>query len=231
MLDSLPLENISTFGADVDAITAFVWWIIVGWGLAAEAIFIWFLIIYRKKDGVRAAWTPATTLRSTAWVLVPTFIVLLFDLVIEHRSAPIWDTIKDPAQIPQHEVLVRIRARQFAWDFTYAGEDGKLDTADDFTSMSELRVPRNKVVRFQLESLDVIHSFWVPVLRLKQDIVPGRFIPGWFEATTDGEYEIACAEICGASHTQMRALLVVESAEKFAKWAATQVEQNALTLN
>ncbi len=231
MLDSLPLDNISSFGADIDGIMSYIWWVTAGWLVAAELVLVYFLVKYRKKDGVRAAWAPATGSKALMWVIVPVLAVTAFDMVIEHRSSVTWDKIKLTSEIPEHDVLVRITARQFAWDFTYAGADGKLGTADDFTSMTEFHVPKGKVVRFQLESQDVIHSFWVPALRFKQDVVPGRFIPGWFDTSKVGQYEIACAEICGASHTQMRAILVVESAENFETWAQIKAEQHALRVN
>ena len=71
-----------------------------------------------------------------------------------------------------------------------------------------------------LTSEDVIHSFFVPVLRLKQDMLPGRKIEAWFEATETGKYEIACAELCGYGHYTMRGLLYVHSEEAYAKWLA-----------
>jgi cytochrome c oxidase subunit 2 len=77
-------------------------------------------------------------------------------------------------------------------------------------------------VAFQLESRDVLHSFWVPSLRLKQDAVPGRTIHGWFRATKTGTFDISCAEICGTGHTSMRAALVVQTPEEFDRWVAAK---------
>jgi len=156
-------------------------------------------------------------------------LVFLFDMAIEHKGTGVWDKVK--LEMPPHEVLVRVTARQFAWTFTYAGVDGKLDTADDFQSTTEMHVPEGKVVRFALESKDVLHSFWIPVLRLKQDAVPGRTINGWFQATQTGDYEIGCAEICGGLHTNMRATMRVESPEDFDRWAATNAAQQAQLLS
>jgi cytochrome c oxidase subunit 2 len=84
---------------------------------------------------------------------------------------------------------------------------------------NELHVPVNKVVRVALRADDVIHSFFLPNLRLKQDAVPGREIPAWFEATKTGRYEIPCAELCGFGHSGMLGYMTVHSAEDYQKWA------------
>ena len=225
MLDAFP-SAVSSYAAELDDLIRFIWWIVAAWFVAAEAILVYLLIRYRRRKGVRAGWMPATSWKACAWVLVPTFFVFLFDIAIETRSTKAWEAIK--IELPDHDVLVRITGRQFVWTFQYAGEDGVLDTADDFDTVGEMHVPAGKVVRFQLESHDVLHSFWVPVLRLKQDAVPGRSIPGWFNAEKTGVYEIACAELCGAAHTSMRALLTVEEDEAFATWSTTLAEQQAL---
>ena len=115
-------------------------------------------------------------------------------------------------------VEVQVKAKQFNWEFTYAGPDGKFGTADDITSENELHVPINQVVRLTLTSADVIHSFFAPNLRLKQDVVPGRTIPAWFEATTIGSYPIACTELCGFGHYSMAGTLVVQSPQDYAQW-------------
>ena len=91
---------------------------------------------------------------------------------------------------------------------------------------NELHVPVNKVVRIDLTSKDVIHSFFVPNLRLKQDAVPGRIIHVWFEATEVGEYEIPCAELCGFGHSGMLGTLTVQSEEDYDKWLKKEYEQN-----
>jgi cytochrome c oxidase subunit II len=83
-------------------------------------------------------------------------------------------------------------------------------------------VPVNKPVRLYMQGTDVIHSFFVPVLRLKQDVVPGREILAWFEATKTGRFEIPCAELCGPGHSGMKGWLTVHSAEDYAAWLQEQ---------
>ena len=91
-------------------------------------------------------------------------------------------------------------------------------TKDDLKIENELHVPVNKVVILTLKSEDVIHSFFVPNLRLKQDTLPGREIPAWFEAIKAGTYEIPCAELCGFGHSGMKGKLIVHTPADYAKW-------------
>jgi cytochrome c oxidase subunit 2 len=115
---------------------------------------------------------------------------------------------------------VQVTAKQFNWQVTYPGADGKFGTADDKTLLDEMHVPANKVVHVHLRSQDVIHSFFVPQFRMKQDAVPGRAIMQWFEATKPGKYELPCAELCGFGHSGMKGWIYVHGAEDYKKWAA-----------
>ena len=90
---------------------------------------------------------------------------------------------------------MRVTAKQFGWEFLYTGPDGKFDTADDKMLEGDLHVPVDKVVRVYLRGKDVIHSFFIPVMRLKQDAVPGREIIAWFEADQDWEVRDALRRI------------------------------------
>ena len=96
------------------------------------------------------------------------------------------------------------------------------DTGDDKTIDGDLHVPVNKKVRLYLRAKDVIHSFFVPVLRLKQDAVPGREIIAWFEAIKAGRWEIPCAELCGPGHSGMKGWLKVDTDEEYAEWVQEQ---------
>ena len=104
-----------------------------------------------------------------------------------------------------------------------SGADGKFGTDDDVKFDNDLHVPVSKVVRVQLSSKDVIHSFFLPNLRLKQDAVPGRTILTWFEATKPGKYELPCAELCGFGHSGMKGWLNVYTPEDYQKWAAEKL--------
>jgi cytochrome c oxidase subunit 2 len=118
-------------------------------------------------------------------------------------------------------LVISLEAEQFEWYPTYPGPDGQLGTDDDIEApINIIHVPVNQKVIINLSSRDVLHSFFVPALRVKQDAVPGRPISLWFEATQTGEYEIACAELCGLGHYRMRAFLTVEDEATFQAWLA-----------
>ena len=100
------------------------------------------------------------------------------------------------------------------------------------TTTGELHVPEGEPVVLQIDSDDVLHSFFVPQLRVKQDIVPGMTQLVWFQATKPGDYEIACTELCGWGHYKMKAMLTVDTPEDFAKWMEqATAEQLATTLD
>jgi len=208
MLRFLP-ENISSFGQAMDANMYLIYYLVGAWFILAEGLLIWFVWHYRRRPGRVATYQPGHTRKALAWVLVPTLLVLACDFAIDAKGSEIWRTIK--LDTPKPDCLVRIEAQQFAWNFRHAGADLALETPDDVVTNGQLHVPVGKVVRFELVSKDVIHSFWVPNLRLKQDAMPGRTITGWFQADKIGHYGIGCAQLCGTGHRVMQATLIVES--------------------
>ncbi len=215
MFNWLP-QNVSSYGHEMDAVIWLIYYVVGAWFLLAEGLVIYFVIRYRRRNGVKAAYSTGRGLRAASWVLVPAVLVLVCDFAIDAKAAALWRHIK--LEMPTPDVQVQIEARQFAWTFRHAGADGKFNTPDDIVTNGELHVPVGKVVRFELTSRDVIHSFWVPNLRLKQDVVPGRMIPGWFKAEKPGTFGIGCAQICGNGHTVMGATLVVHEQADYDAW-------------
>ena len=215
MLNWLP-EAASTYAGDLDGLLLFISAIVGVWFIIAEAILIGFAVVFRRQPGRKAAYLPGRSLRAMSWVLVPCLVILGFDLVIDGVAAPVWDKVK--IELPEPDEVVGITGVQWAWKFTLPGPDGELKTEDDIDVMNELHVPIGKTIQFHLTANDVLHSLFVPELRLKQDAVPGRVIKGWFNATKNGSYEVVCAEICGVGHTIMKGKLVVESEEDYQKW-------------
>jgi cytochrome c oxidase subunit 2 len=137
-------------------------------------------------------------------------------------SRGLWLEIKDPRRFPEPGLELNITAKQFEWNVTYPGADGQLGTADDFTRRNQLHVPVDVPVRVTLRSEDVIHSFYLPELRLKQDAVPGMEIPAWFQATKAGAYTVGCAELCGLGHYRMKGSLTIHTAEDWTTWYTQQ---------
>lgn len=215
-------ENIASYGDRVDGVIELIFWIVGAWFVLAMGLLLFFAIRYRQRSNRRAAYAPARNLRGMAFVLVPAAVVLAFDLGIDAASTGAWDLIK--VELPEPDMVVEVRGKQYVWTFVHPGQDGILGTADDVEEQNNLHVPRDAVVQFELESEDVIHSLFMPNLRLKQDAVPGRLIRGWFKATREGIYQILCAELCGIGHTNMRGWLHVHSADSYQEWLEEQSE-------
>ena len=164
-------------------------------------------------------------------------------------SIPIWAAAKnDIPEETEDTFHVRVVAQQFAWNVHYPGPDGEFGktdpklidpainpiglawddppAADDWVAVNDLRVPVNKLVRIDLSSMDVIHSLFLPIMRVKQDAIPGMRIPVWFRVkipedgsdATTGRYEVACAQLCGSNHYSMKAYMVVQTPEDYAAW-------------
>ena len=220
-------ESASSFAPDVDSIISLVTWTVGVWALAAYVLFFLFLLVFRRRAGQRSSYVSGAG-KQMAWVLVPVALVLVCDLTIDYFNAPVWNRVKET--LPASGDVIRVTGRQWMWEFTYPGADGKFDTADDIKSVNELHVRTNVPTRFELTAIDVLHSFSVPSFRLKQDAVPGRRIEGWFEATKAGTYDIQCTQMCGIGHASMAAHVTVESADDYAKYLKTaSAQRNAPT--
>jgi cytochrome c oxidase subunit 2 len=212
MLSWLP-EDVSTFGREIDSLFYLIYYITAATFILVTVLMVLFLVMYRHREGRRATYSHGNTTLEIIWTIIPAAILI----VLSFMSVTTWAKVKRHA--PDSDFEVRVTAKQFNWVMAYAGADGKLGTEDDVTFDNDLHVPVNKVVRVQLMSADVIHSFFLPNLRLKQDALPGRNILVWFEATKPGKYELPCAELCGFGHSGMKGWLYVHSPEEYAKWA------------
>jgi cytochrome c oxidase subunit 2 len=215
MFSWLP-KNVSTFGGDVDSILYLIYYIVLMWFLLTYGTIGYLLVRYRRRPGTRAQYVTGNSPRQYGWILALGVIVLLLDVGIDIRGEQVWDKIK--RHVPPPDLQLRVIAKQFNWEVHYPGPDGKFDTADDLQLEGQIHVPVNKVVHITLQSKDVIHSFFLPNLRLKQDAMPGRSIPVWFEATEAGVYPIPCAELCGTGHTGMQGHLTVHTPDAYKTW-------------
>lgn len=211
MLKWLP-ENVSTFGTDIDRLFYLIYYITGGVFLLVTALMVIFLIVYRHREGRPAIYTHGNTTLEIIWTVVPALILVVLSVM----SQATWAKVK--GHIPPSNVQVQVTAKQFNWEMLYPGPDGEFGTADDLELNNELHVPANRVVRVILKSKDVIHSFFLPNLRLKQDAVPGRAIQIWFEATKPGRYELPCAELCGFGHSGMLGYLIVHPPDEYEAW-------------
>lgn len=226
----------STIAKDIDfgiyLIHAAMIFIFVAWGI----FFTYLLIRYRRREGVRAQVGHENAMMS----LLPDFAVLIFEIgLIAFYAIPKWSRIKMSTPDPAKSNVLHLMAEQFAWDVQYPGADGKFGkkdsllvnssnpmgidpadpaSADDVVTVNELHIPIGKPTLLTLTSKDVIHSFFIPEFRIKQDAIPGMAIPVWFEPTMTGKFELVCAQLCGVGHATMRADVIVHSPEDYAKW-------------
>jgi len=211
MMSWLP-ENVSTYGKDIDRLFYLIYYITGATFLLVAVTMVAFLILYRHREGRRARYTHGNTTLEIIWTIVPAVILV----VLSFMSQATWGNIK--GHMPPADVHVQVTAKQFNWEVTYPGPDRKLGTEDDLEMENEVHVPVNKVIIVHLKSKDVIHSFFLPNFRLKQDAVPGREIQAWFQATKPGRYELPCAELCGFGHSGMRGWVYVHPADEYDKW-------------
>jgi cytochrome c oxidase subunit II len=210
------LEAASSYAKDIDDLIMLVTMITAFWFTAAFGLFIAFLVKYKKIDGVKAQYIAGEDPKEKRWVSYPHYAVLVFDVLIIVGAIKVWVDVKQT--MPQPDSTVRVIAQQWAWTFVHPGPDNKLDTTDDIRTVDELHLENNKLYHFELQSRDVLHSFSIPVFRLKQDIIPGRTIRGWFKPIMTGGFDIQCAEICGIGHGLMPARVMIENASDHAEW-------------
>lgn len=238
----LPID-ISTHGWEIDRLIVIIHVIMavlfVGW----FAFLVYVLFRFRARPGHKAEYHvkhfKAPTYLEAAVAVTEVILLAAF-------SFPIWRNYRIDLPSADQAMKVRVVAEQFAWNIHYPGADnvfGKADPKlmnatnplgldpndpagrDDIATINQLHVPVGKPVLVDLFSKDVIHSFFLPVMRVKQDAIPGQMIPMWFEATQTGEFEIACAQLCGLGHYRMRGFFTVDTQEKFDEWMAEQVAQ------
>lgn len=212
------LVQASTYAGSIDGIIMLVFVLVGFWFLAAEGIFFWLIWKFRARPGEKSQYLTGKEKHVKRWVTIPHALVLVCDVFIIIGSVRVWYDVKQ--RLPEADTTIRVIGQQWAWTFQHPGPDNTLDTADDIFTVDNLHVEVEKTYHFRLESRDVVHSFSVPVFRLKQDAVPGRSITGWFRPTETGEHDVQCAEICGIGHGIMAARIHIEDADTHAQWIA-----------
>jgi len=217
ILNSL-LPSASTYSGQIDFLFDVIFVLVGVPFLIASGLLFYFIVKFKKREGTPGQYITGEEHEHKKWIHRAHVPILVFDVIIVVIAVNVWYTIKQ--DLPEQEATIRVIAQQWAWTFEHPGPDNVLGTADDIATVNELRVARDTLYHFKLESVDVLHNFSVPVFRLKQDAIPGRVITGWFEPTMEGEFDIQCAEICGIGHGLMPARIVIESKEQHAAWVA-----------
>lgn len=246
-------EIASAHGAEIDSLISWVHLlmlvIFVGWGI----FFAYLLWRFRAKRNPRADYhglkTHASSYAEVGVALAEAVLLVAF-------SIPLWSDRVDAFPNEEEAVEVRVIGEQFAWNVHYPGEDGLFGAtradlvdvstnpvgldmsdpvaADDVVALNQLHLPVDRPALIYLSSKDVIHSFGIPEMRVKQDAVPGLSTPVWFTPTVttaemrerygkpDWTYEIACAQLCGLGHYRMIGYVTIETQEEFDAWLASR---------
>lgn len=193
----------STTAGEVDVLFDFIYWISVVSFVAVLLTIVYFVRKYRRKsdDQLAVSQVGHNTLIEAAWTFVPLVLVMVmfawgFRVFMNQQVAP------------TGAYEIKVTGEKWRWVMTYP---------DGHVSVNELHVPANRPVKLLLSSRDVIHSFYVPDFRVKQDAVPGRYTTLWFEATAPGKHQVLCTEYCGTGHSAMLADVIVHPDEAWQK--------------
>ena len=190
-------------------------WIAVGIALIVGVALAWVIVRFRDRPGAPRvpAQTRGHTLLEISWTIAPAIVLLVIaiptiQVIFRTQAAP-----------PRDALQIQVLGRQWWWEFRYPSLE--------VVTANELHVPAGRPVALTLEGPDVIHSFWVPMLGGKRDVVPGRLNRLIFTAEAPGEYRGQCAEFCGVSHANMGMRVIVDAPEAFARWVAAQKAEPA----
>jgi cytochrome c oxidase subunit 2 len=235
-----PVEA-SAHAAQIDQMTILTHWLMavlfVGWG----SFFIYTLIRFRKGANPKASYEGVKSHFASyiEWTVAAIELVLIVAFAI-----PAWASRVDAFPQESQATVVRVVAEQFAWNVHYPGADGQfgrtdpklmsadnplgLDRSDpaakdDITTINQLVLPVGKPVIVHLSSKDMIHSFSLIQMRVKQDAIPGQTIPVWFTPILTGDWEINCSQLCGLGHFRMRGAYSIKSQADFDEWMKQQV--------
>lgn len=230
----------SAHASAIDDMLLHVHWMVLGLFIGWAVYFIYVLIRYRSGRNPHAS---RAGTRGGVAIFIFVGVVVAEAVLLIGSALPLWfDRTATPAPAT-NAVTVRIVAEQFAWNVHYPGADqqfgeSKLELVsqdnpigldrssrfgkDDVVVPNEIHLPVGRPAVFELSSKDVIHSFGVPAMRVKQDVIPGVRTFASFTPTMTGDFDVACSQLCGQAHYRMRAILTVESEEAFRKFLADE---------
>jgi len=217
-------HNVSTLGRQVDSLFVIVYLITGVVYIGTQVALGW--VSWRYVDGpeTKSQYLHGSQRLEVIWTIIPAA-TLVFIALYQMGT---WADIKFRSSAPKVPPLAEITARQFQWMMRYPGPDGKLHTPDDLQTVNDLHFVKNKRVLINLKTQDVLHSFFLPQFRIKQDAVPGLTIPVWFDSDQAGPFELACAELCGWGHYKMRGRVTVhETQAEFNEWMTNQLREQS----
>jgi len=194
-------DDISNFANSVDGTFLFTLIVSIFFLVLITFLMIFFVIKYSRKRNPKGTNIHGNMGLEIAWTLIPTILVLIMFWFG-------WQGYKEMVNVPENAMPINVTAQMWKWSFQY--EDGK--------KTDTLYVPVNTPIKLVLHSNDVNHSFFIPAFRLKKDVFPNKERVAWFIAKETGEYDIACAEYCGLSHSYMYSKIIVMPNEEFKNW-------------
>jgi len=213
-------DNVATYGDGIDALFNLILWMVTITFIGTEVLLVWFVWRYSRKDPTRAVYSHGNHTLELVWSAVPS--VLLIVVAISQMKA--WTTVKiafpEDGPYTVAKPMMEVYASQFDWRVRYPDANGNFEGVDVIEVPYDITVPVDTKVVFKLKSRDVLHSFFVPRFRLKQDAVPGMEIPMWFEAEEVGDYDLICAELCGWGHYKMAGKIHVLEKDEYERWLA-----------
>jgi cytochrome c oxidase subunit 2 len=200
---TLPIQGTLVAG-QWDDLYGFLVWLSVFFFILVVGGMIYFAIKYRAQPGFRPKYITGNHALEAVWIVVPTILLMVIF---------VWGYVvyRNMVHPPTDAYEIRVIGRQWSWQFQYA--NGK-------SLLNEAYVPVNKPVKLIMTSTDVLHSFFVPNFRVKQDVVPGMYTSVWFEATVPGRHQVYCTEYCGTSHSGMLAEIIALTDEQWNAWNA-----------
>ncbi len=253
-------QDVASYGGKVDGLFYLILAITGVTFIGTEIVLVWAMWRFVARPGAKSTYVHGNHKLEMIWTAIPAGILLF----IAFAQVGAWADIKFQSRMPDPDLVFEVSARQFEWRFRYpsatqleamttswkdsgqkyANDWDKKPQIDDVHVVNEVHIWKGAKVRMYLKTRDVLHSFFLPNLRIKQDALPGKTIPVWYDATEanmkwdgnqfvslgkDKEWELACAELCGWGHYKMRGrLYVYETKEDYLRWLKMTAEkQNA----
>lgn len=236
MADLWPMQghwlpsNINDHGKVIDSLFMFILVLTGVIFLGTSLVLFWFMWKYDvARNAQPVSFTHGSHTLEVVWSIVPAATLVFIaiyqmdawaDAKMRRPTLPGPDNQLGTPDDMLKPPIAEITGRQFEWRIRYAGEDGIVGNEDDVQLVNDLHLPVDEEIVLNIKSQDVLHSFFLPNLRVKQDVVPGMKQYVWFRANQTGVYDVVCAELCGWGHYKMRGRLTVQSREDFDRWLA-----------
>ena len=218
-------RDVSEHGGTIDGLFMFILWLTGVVFIVTEVVLFYFTWKYDRRNNTKPAeFSHGSHALEVVWTIIPA-VTLLFIAIYQMDA---WAAAK--MRPPKMPATCEVTGRQFNWDFRYPGPDAEFYTTDDIIRTDgNLYLPVGEEILLRITSADVLHSFFLPNLRLKQDVIPGMAQQMWFKAREGGSFDIVCAELCGWGHYKMKGRIHLLPPKDYqAKLVEMQAEQNQM---